>query len=471
MTEKDFVKIIDRVAEIIKGTLFENHVFCVGGCVRDQIMGNPIKDIDMCVDIENGGIAFANFMRDNNYTDGSVVTYPTYGTAMFRLAEFPDKEIEVVQTRGEQYHDKDSRNPVTTFAPIEDDCIRRDLTINALYKNVSTGEVLDLTGKGIQDIKDGICRVTNNDPDVVFIDDPLRILRVIRFACRYNFQIERFTFYAMIRNSSRLEIISQERITDEFNKMLTTDNPVRALSLLRDTDAMKYVIPELEETYDMGQNTYHFGTVWEHTLKVMENAASDGSVAYLPVRLACVLHDIGKIKTRTVGEDGRVHFYEHEFVGAKLAAEIMSRMRYSNDIIEEVCFYIKNHMRTKNWGNDLEKAKMKSIRKLAYDCKTPARMYRLLQVIDADNNAHAPQHCIPNQADRLADLMVTDESVKCMFGYKLPINGNDVMEVKGIEAGPEVKKYLDHCLKLAFNNPNITKEVCVKNIQKLKINV
>lgn len=473
MTEKDFVKIVERVAEIIKGTSFENHVFCVGGCVRDQIMGNPIKDIDMCVDIENGGIAFANFMRDNGHTNGSVVTYPTYGTAMFRLAEFPDKEIEVVQTRGEQYHDKDSRNPVTTFALIEDDCIRRDLTINALYRNVSTGEVLDLTGKGIQDIEDGVCRVTNNDPDVVFIDDPLRILRVIRFACRYNFQIERFTFDAMVRNSSRLEIISQERITDEFNKMLTTDNPVRALNLLRDTDAMKYVIPELEETYDMGQNAYHFGTVWEHTLKVVENAANDGSVAYLPVRLACVLHDIGKIKTRTVGEDGRVHFYEHEFVGAKLAAEIMSRMRYSNDIIEEVCFYIKNHMRTKNWGNDFKaKArKMKSIRKLAYDCKTAARMYRLLQVIDADNNAHAPQHCIPNQADRLADLMVSDESVKRMFGYKLPINGNDVMEVKGIEAGPEVKKYLDHCLKLAFNNPNITKEECVKDIKKLKINV
>ena len=468
MTEKDFTKIVHFIAGAIKGTQFENHVFCVGGCVRDQIMNNPIKDIDMCVDIENGGIALAEYMRDNGYTDGSVVIYPTYGTAMFRLVEFPDKEIEVVQTRGEQYHDKDSRNPVTTFAPIEEDCIRRDLTINALYRNVSTGEVLDLTGKGLQDIKDGVCRVTNNEPDVVFVDDPLRILRVIRFACRYNFQIERFTLYAMIRKSSRLEIISQERITDEFNKMLTTDNPVRALRLLRDIDAMKYVIPELEETYGMGQNAYHFGTVWEHTLKVMENVASDGSVAYLPVRLACVLHDIGKIKTRTVGEDGRVHFYEHEFVGAKLAAEIMSRMRYSNDIIEEVCFYIKNHMRTKNWGSDLEKAKMKSIRKLAYDCKTPARMYRLLQVIDADNNAHAPQHCIPNQADRLADLIVSDESVKCMFGYKLPINGNDVMEAKGIEGGPEVKKCLDHCLKLAFNKPNITREECIKNIRNLK---
>ena len=465
MTKETYYKIIDKVGELIKGTQFVNNVFSVGGCVRDLLMGNEIKDVDMCVSLPDGGIKLAEFMQENGYTKGSVVTYPTYGTAMFKLKEFPDIDIEVVQTRGEQYHDKDSRNPVTTFAPIEEDCFRRDLTINALYQNVSSKEILDLTGRGIEDIKNRVCRVTNDNPDIVFSDDSLRILRVIRFACKYNFDIEENTLTSMVRNVDRLEIITQERITDEFNKMMMTNDPARALCLLGYTGAMKYVVPELIETYNMGQNAYHFGTVWEHTLAVVEH--STDFEAYIPVRLACVFHDLGKIKTRTVGADGRVHFYDHETVGAELVHDIMVKMRYSNDIIEEVCFYVKNHMLTKSWGDDLSHMKMKTLRKLMYRCKTEERFNHLMEVIDADNKSHKSEHCLLLQATRVIEVSQTE---KRMFGYRLPIDGKDVMETIGIEPGPKVKKYLDHCMKLAFNNPNITKEQCIKEIKHFKIN-
>ncbi len=464
MTKETYYKIIDKVGELIKGTQFVNNVFSVGGCVRDLLMGNEIKDVDMCVSLPDGGIKLAEFMQENGYTKGSVVTYPTYGTAMFKLKEFPDLDIEVVQTRGEQYHDKDSRNPVTTFAPIEEDCVRRDLTINALYQNVSSKEILDLTGKGMDDIKNKICRVTNNNPDLVFEDDPLRILRVIRFACKYDFYIEDETQKSMMKNVDRLEIITQERITDEFNKMMMTNDPARALCLLGYTGAMKYVVPELIETYDMGQNAFHFGTVWEHTLAVVEH--STDFEAYLPVRLACVFHDLGKIKTRTVGDDGRVHFYDHETVGADLVREIMAKMRYPNDVIDETCFYIRNHMVTKAWGDDLNHMKMKSLRKLMYKCKTEERFIHLMEVIDADNKSHKGEHCLLLQATRVIEASQTE---KRMFGYHLPIDGNDVMEVLGIEPGPKVKKYLDHCMKLAFNNPDITKGQCIKEIKHFKI--
>lgn len=465
MTKETYYKIIDKVGELIKGTQFVNNVFSVGGCVRDLLMGNEIKDVDMCVSLPDGGIKLAEFMQENGYTKGSVVTYPTYGTAMFKLKEFPDFDIEVVQTRGEQYHDKDSRNPVTTFAPIEEDCFRRDLTINALYQNVSSKEILDLTGRGIEDIKNRVCRVTNDNPDIVFSDDSLRILRVIRFACKYNFDIEENTLTSMVRNVDRLEIITQERITDEFNKMMMTNDPARALCLLGYTGAMKYVVPELIETYNMGQNAYHFGTVWEHTLAVVEH--STDFEAYIPVRLACVFHDLGKIKTRTVGADGRVHFYDHETVGAELVHDIMVKMRYSNDIIEEVCFYVKNHMLTKSWGDDLSHMKMKTLRKLMYRCKTEERFNHLMEVIDADNKSHKSEHCLLLQATRVIEVSQTE---KRMFGYRLPIDGKDVMETIGIEPGPKVKKYLDHCMKLAFNNPDITKEMCIKEIKHFKIN-
>ena len=475
MTKEKFKQIIEYIGECIQGSEFENHVFAVGGCVRDSYMGNEIKDIDLCIDLPCGGIKLAEFLHTKKFLTRPPVVYPTYGTAMFKFKKFNQDEIECVYTRGEQYHDKDSRNPVTSFASIEEDCFRRDFTCNALYMNVTTGEILDLTGKGIDDINAGICRVTNENPDVVFSDDALRILRGIRFACKYNFDIEENTLASMVRSVDRLEIITQERITDEFNKMMMTNDPARALCLLGYTGAMKYVVPEFIETYDMGQNAFHFGTVWEHTLAVVENnakACRKGELKpYLPVRLACAFHDLGKIKTRTVGEDGRVHFYDHETVGADLVREIMIKMRYPNDVTDETCFYIKNHMRTKSWGDDLSHMKMKSLRKLMYKCNTEERFFNLMEVIDADNNTHKKEHCLPNQVNNIVDMVAKEVHYNTsMFGYKLPIDGNDVMEILSIEPGPKVKNYLEHCIKMAFNNPNITKEQCIKEIKHFKVN-
>jgi poly(A) polymerase len=475
MTKEKFKQIIEYIGECIKGSDFENHVFAVGGCVRDSYMGNEIKDIDLCIDLPEGGIKLAEFLHRKKFLTRPPVVYPTYGTAMFKFKKFNQDEIECVYTRGEQYHDKDSRNPVTSFASIEEDCFRRDLTMNALYMNVNSQEILDLTGKGLSDIKQHICRVTNDNPDIVFTDDPLRILRVIRFACKYNFHIDDDTMKSMVKNADRLEIITQERITDEFNKMMMAKDPARALCLLMYTGAMRFVVPEFKETVGMVQNDFHFGTVWEHTLAVVENNAvkeRNGKVkAYLPVRLACVFHDLGKIKTRTVGEDGRVHFYNHETVGADLVREIMVKMRYPNNITDEVCFYIRNHMLTKSWGDDLSHIKIKTLRKLMYKCKTEERFINLMEVIDADNNAHKKEHCLPNQAINIIDAMKKEiHDNTSMFGYKLPIDGDDVMEILGIEPGPNVKKYLEHCIKMAFNNPNLTKEDCVKEIKHFKLN-
>lgn len=465
MTKEHYLNIVKHIRECIENTCFSEHTYIVGGAVRDFIMGNEIKDIDVCINLPEGGIKLAEFLHTKKFLTRPPVVYPTYGTAMFKFKKFNQDEIECVHTRGEQYHNKNSRNPVTSFASIEEDCFRRDFTCNALYMNVTTGEILDLTGKGIDDINAGICRVTNENPDVVFSDDALRILRGIRFACKYNFDIEENSFESMKKNVDRLAIITQERITDEFNKMMMTNDPARALCLLGYTGAMKYVVPELIETYDMGQNAYHFGTVWEHTLAVVEH--STDFEGYLPVRLACVFHDLGKIKTRTVGVDGRVHFYDHETVGAELVHDIMVKMRYPNDVIDETCFYIRNHMVTKAWGDDLNHMKMKSLRKLMYKCKTEERFIHLMEVIDADNKSHKSEHCLPLQATRVIEVSQTE---KRMFGYQLPIDGNSVMETLGIEPGPKVKKYLDHCMKLAFNNPDINKEQCIKEIKHFKIN-
>ena len=157
MTKENFLDITKYIGSIIKGTSWENHIFAVGGSIRDMVMGNDIKDIDLVIDLPQGGVKFANWCKEQGYTK-TIVTYPTYGTSMFRFNAFPDEEIECVMTRGEKYLDNGSRNPTVEFADINEDAFRRDLTINALYYNVSTGEILDPTGYGKKDIDNKICR-------------------------------------------------------------------------------------------------------------------------------------------------------------------------------------------------------------------------------------------------------------------------------------------------------------------------
>lgn len=464
MNKERYIQIKDFLRELIKGTEWEGNVFAVGGCVRDELMGSEIKDIDMCVSLPSGGVRFAEWLRDNGHAMKGVTVYPNYGTAMLHLKAFPDVELEFVQTRKEKYIDHSCRNPETAFGSIEDDCMRRDLTINALYSNISTGEIVDITGKGVEDIRNHVIR-TPNEPDIIYDDDPLRILRCIRFASRYGWEIELDTYEGMVRNVQRLEIITKERVKDELDKMLTCAHPVMAMELLRKTGAMHYVIPEMEETYDMTQNEYHFGTVWEHTMAVMEHLQSDR----LELRMASLLHDIGKIRVRNI-EDGKVHFLKHELASADMVDETLRPLHYSNDFIREVQFLVKHHMVCKSSGNECEHLKAKKLRKLQYTCGTEERFLDLMLLIDADNNAHAADRCMPRQVEVI--LQRTEEMKAegtAMFGYKLPLTGKDVMEIKGIQPGPEVKECLDYLLKLAFVNPHRDKEEVIKDLKGYRI--
>ena len=463
-----FFSIINYIKFIIQDTKFEKHVFAVGGSVRDFYMGNEIKDIDLVIDIENGGIEFAKFCMDKGLLAHDVVIFERYGTAMFKFLEFPDDEIECVMTRGEKYPDRDSRNPVTEFSSIEDDCVRRDLTINALYYNITDGKIVDMVG-GIQDIDNKVIRTTNKNPDVVYDDDPLRVLRTVRFATRYGWDIESKTYESMKKYVDRLEIISKERIKDEFNKILLSDNAVMGIKTLCDIGAMKYIIPEVYEMIGMEQNAFHFGDVFEHTMALLDYDTKHFKDDDVAVRLALLLHDIGKIKTRSVGDDGRVHFYEHEFAGSEMIVDILKRLKYDNKTIDIVKFLVKNHMRTKNFGNDCIKIKTKSFNKLAYTCKNEYLYKSLARVIECDNNSHKEEHNITGQYEYLMNRI--DDAVK-MFNYKLPVDGNDVMDVLKISGGILVKKVLDKLLIHAFPNPDtLTRESCLKQIPKICIEI
>lgn len=465
MNKALYTTIVGYLRDIIIGTEYENNVLVCGGAVRDDIMGNPIKDIDICVTMPNGGINFARFLHERSYLTHEPVVYPTYGTAMFVLKEFPYAEIEVVQTRKEQYKNKNSRNPEVVFGTLEDDCRRRDLTINSMYYDITNEKYIDMTGMGMSDIRNHIIRATN-DTDIIFSDDALRILRCVRFKCRYGWEIEGNTFDGMRKNVGRLITITHERIQDELNKMLLSENPTQAFETLYEIGALKYVMAELETIHDMEQNKYHFGTVWQHTMKVLEIVSSQSDS--LTLRMAALLHDMGKVSTKTIDENGGVHFYHHESM-TDMVTDMLKRLKYPNSFIKDVVFLVKNHMITKQWGDDCGKMKPRSLRKLQYRC---GRKYfnDLLCLIDADNKAHAEGYCMPNQVNNIiaASYMMETDGTD-MLDYHLPIDGNDIMSCRGIGPGEDVKACMDYALKLAYNNPLITKDLLLKHIKSYRI--
>jgi poly(A) polymerase len=451
---------LQLLKSLIKGTKFENKAYIAGGYVRDQILGKPSKDIDIVVELPQGGIEFANFITQklNIYKDKTnPVIFPTYGTAKFTLyrvnykgQDLSNIDIECVMTRKEQYHNG-SRNPDVTPGTLKDDVDRRDFTVNSLLRNLSTDEIVDLTGMGKDDIKKGIVRTPLN-PDIIFSEDPLRMLRAIRFTVKYGWTLPLFMIKALKKNASTLQNISKERIREELDKILISPKPATGIRLLQLTGLMKFVIPELEELVGLSQNKYHKDDAFKHTLEVLKNVPPD-----IKKRLGALFHDIGKGRTKEI-IDNEVHFYRHEEVGAEMAKEIMKALKYPNDVIDAVSTIVANHMRLK-FAGDEAKVTDKSLRKLSLDLKD--HLENVLDVMHSDNQAHQEGHQMPNQIPKIKELYKTLSFEPKAQHIKLPVTGNDIIEiykVKGKAIGDALKfledKYLD--------NPNITREECLE---------
>lgn len=388
------------IRRIIKDTEFENNIFAVGGCCRDILLNMPIKDMDLVVSLENGGIKFAEWLEKSGYTHGTIVTYPRYGTAMFRLKEFPDEELEVVQTRTEVYTEN-SRKPDTVYGSLKQDCMRRDLTINAIYDDISNDKMLDICGTSFDDIKNKIIR-TPCDPDQTYIDDPLRIMRCVRFANRFNWQIEEKTAASMIANIDRLSVISKERINDEFCKIIK-DNPIGFLSLLT-INANKYIFPNIVTTSD----------------NFMIGIGSIGKYS-LPIKLA---------------------FFG--YFNPDMESD-MRTLKFSCDDIKHVMDIISLAKFFCNMSSE------RDVREFCYRCKTSLRFQEVILLCKTIN--------IGNSHDRYFTEM---------FGYKLPVDGNDIMQILNIGPCKKVKEVQDSLMEFVFNHGIVDRETLVKEIEDFK---
>lgn len=450
---------LEYLEDLVKSGPFKGRVFLAGGAVRDMELGKDPKDLDVVVTGGlDAGMEFAKWaaQKIGNYKEGSnPVLFPNFGTAKFNLKgvkykgeDLSDVDIEAVATRKEKYT-QGSRKPEVSAGELSDDVARRDFTVNSLLKDLTSGEILDLTGTGKEDIKKGIVRTPLN-PDVIFTDDPLRQLRAIRFAVKYNWKLPLFMIRALKKNAAQLKNISQERIRDELDKILMTGNPDKGIKLLKITGLLDYVIPELRAAVKMTQNKHHSQDVFNHTLDVLR-----GTKPELINRLIALFHDIGKTVTRTVTPTG-VHFYGHEDEGAKMVRDIMFRLKYPSELIDAVVLGVKSHMRLKHGGDDAVKLSDKTLRK--FKIEMGDKLENILDVIHADNTVHSEASSMPNQIEnvrkRLDQLNIT------VSKPKLPINGNDLMQM-GIQPGPIFKKILSSITEKWFENPDITKEEAI----------
>ena len=453
-SDAELAQLLDQpIFHMISAVADEMGVECyvVGGYVRDIFLERPSNDIDVVV--VGSGIAVAQALKQRLGKKAILSVFRNFGTAQVKVKG--GLEIEFVGARRESYS-HDSRKPIVEDGTLEDDQNRRDFTINAMaicLNKKRFGELVDPFG-GIDDLEDGIIR-TPLDPDVTFSDDPLRMLRCIRFAAQLNFMIEEETFDALERNAERLHIISGERIADELNKIMMTATPSKGLYDLYRCGLLQIILPELcqLDLVETRNGRAHKNNFY-HTLEVLDNVAKASSPLYL--RWAALLHDIGKPKSKRWDNLAGWTFHNHNFIGAKMVPGIFRRLKLPMDAkMKYVQKLVDLHMRPIAIADD--GVTDSAVRRLLNDAGDD--IDDLMTLCEADITSKNSQRKAQFREnfrivrEKLADLKEKD--------YKRLlqpcINGNEIMEMFHLSPGIEVGA-LKQCLKDAVLDNRVPNE-------------
>ena len=401
--------------------------FVIGGFVRDCFLGRPRADIDIVV--EGSGIDFAKAVGQK--TKQHVSYFKNFGTAMLH---FRGDEVEFVGARKESYR-RESRKPIVENGTLEDDQQRRDFTINAMAFSLQAedfGALVDPFG-GIRDLNDGIIR-TPLDPDTTYSDDPLRMLRAVRFATKLStpehpFRIVPESMASMRRMADRLSILSCERIAEELNKMLAADDPAMAFRLMDEAGLLGHVLPELlalkgVETVDGRGHKDNFA----HSLAVLDNVARASDKLYL--RWAALLHDIGKPASKRYDASVGWTFHGHEVVGARMVPKIFDRLRLPLDEMKYVQKLVRLHLRPIALVDD--EVTDSAVRRLLFDAGDDIDDLMLLCNADITSKNEAKVARIRANFELVARKLVEVEAKDAIRNFKNPIDGEYVMQVYGV---------------------------------------
>ena len=452
-SDAELAQILDKdIFHLIGDAADELSLDCyvVGGYVRDIFLERPSNDIDVVV--VGSGIKVADALRRKLGRKAHISVFRNFGTAQVK---YKNMEVEFVGARRESYS-HDSRKPIVEDGTLEDDQNRRDFTINAMAIQLNKahfGELVDPFG-GIDDLEDGIIR-TPLDPDITFSDDPLRMMRCVRFATQLRFFIEDETFEALSRNAHRLEIISGERISDELNKIMLSPQPSRGFVDLQRSGLLNLILPELAalDIVETRNGRAHKNNFY-HTLEVLDNVARKSDNLWL--RWAALLHDVGKTRSKRWDPAQGWTFHNHNYLGAKMVPEIFRRLKEPMDAkMKYVQKLVELHMRPIAIAD--EEVTDSAVRRLMNDAGDD--IDDLMTLCEADitsKNQVRKQQFLENfrmVREKLADLKERD--------YKRLlqpcIDGNEIMEMFNLQPCREVGA-LKQCLKDAVLDNKVENE-------------
>ncbi|NUU24982.1 MAG: CCA tRNA nucleotidyltransferase [Streptomycetaceae bacterium] len=438
----------------------------VGGSVRDALLGRLGNDLDFTTDARPEQVlAIVRPWADAVWEVG--IAFGTVGCrkqAPGGADDRHDYQIEITTYRSEAY-DRTSRKPEVSYGEsIEDDLVRRDFTVNAMAVDLPGVTFVDPYG-GLDDLAARVLR-TPGTPEASFGDDPLRMMRAARFAAQLDFDVAPEVVTAMTAMADRIDIVSAERVRDELNKLVLSAHPRKGLLLLVETGVAARVLPELPMLRLELDEHHRHKDVYEHTLTVLEQAMDleTPGAPDLVLRLAALLHDIGKPRTRRFESDGRVSFHHHEVVGAHMTKKRMKALKYPKDVTDDVTRLVELHLRFHGYGTG--EWTDSAVRRYVRDAGPLLdRLHKLTRSDCTTRNrrrATALARAYDSLEERIAKLQEQEE----LDAIRPDLDGNEIMRVLGVPPGPLVGRAYKHMLELRLENGPMDHDTAVEELKK-----